>query len=150
MRFCLFDAGFCLLLQPADGCQQSGWHGQLVLLLQGVYDYGAPDYMPFWPSCMSGVCLGAIFIFAKMVLALLQPVSPSRPIIQAGKKGTPPRQTLNNVRGYWLGFWELKHLPAQGSGPPIPAGDMARIVNTAISSAGFLSNCWQDVRAAGV
>ena len=121
----------------------------LLLLLQGVYDYGAPDYMPFWPSCMSGVCLGAVN-FAKMVLALLQPVSPSCPNIQAGKKGTPPRQTLNNVCGYWLGFGELKHLRAQSSGPPIPASDMARIVNTAISSAGFLSKCWQDVRAAGV
>jgi hypothetical protein len=26
---------------------------------------------------------------------------------------------------------------------------MARIINAAISSAGFLGNCWTDVRAAG-
>jgi hypothetical protein len=121
-----------------------------VLLLQGVYDYGTPDYMPFYPSCTSGVCLGAIVNFAKIVLTLLQPVSPSRPIIQAGKKGALPRQTLNNVRGFWLPFGELKHLPAQGVGPPIPVKDMARIVNTASSAAdGLLSKCWEDVRKAG-
>jgi hypothetical protein len=121
-----------------------------LLLLQGIYDYGAPDYMPFWPSCMSGVCLGAILNFAKMVPTLLQPVSPARPIILAGEKETVPRQTLNSVRGYWLPFGELKHLPALDSGPPIPSSDMARMVNTAISAVGFLGKCWQDVRAAGV
>jgi hypothetical protein len=99
---------------------------------------------------MSGICLAAIINLAMVVLTFLQPTSPAKPITQV-KKGQPPRQTLNNARGYFFSYGDLKHLPAldDPDSQPIPAGDMARIINAAISAAGFLGKCWTDVRAAG-
>jgi hypothetical protein len=122
-------------------CFAAGW---------GVYDYGAPDYMPFWPSSMSGICLAAIINLAMVVLTFLQPTSPAHPITQV-KKGELPRQTLNNARGYFFPHGDLKHLPAldDPDSRPIPSSGLARIINTAISAAGFLGKCWTDVRAAG-
>lgn len=102
-------------------------------------------------SCVGiGICLAAIINLAMVVLTFLQPTSPAKPIIQI-KKGEPPRQTLNNARGYFFPYGELKHLPAldDPDSQPISASEMARIINAAISAAGFMGKCWIDVRAAG-
>jgi hypothetical protein len=99
---------------------------------------------------MSGICLAAIITLAMVVLTYMHPTSPAKPITQH-KKGEPARQTLNNACGYFFPYGDLKHLPAldDPDSQPISASDMARIINAAISSAGFLGNCWTDVRAAG-
>jgi hypothetical protein len=71
----------------ASTCSGKAFHTALLLLLllqtpQGIYDYGSPDYMPFWPRGMSGVCLGAIINFAFHVLTFMQPTSPAKAIVQ--------------------------------------------------------------------
>jgi hypothetical protein len=121
-----------------------------VVALQGMYDYGTPDYMPILPSGMSGVCLAAIINLAMCVLTFLQPTSPAKPIAQH-TKGEALRQTLNNARGYFFPYGDLKHLAAldDPDSQPISASEMARIINAAISAAGFMGKCWTDVRAAG-
>jgi thiamine transporter ThiT len=81
----------------------------LLHFLQGIYDYGSPDMMPFWPRGMSGICLGAIINMAFMVLTFLQPNSPAKAIIQQKphkaiynpSSTTEPRLTLNNPRGFF-------------------------------------------------
>jgi hypothetical protein len=132
----------------------------VAVTLQGIYDYGSPDYMPFWPAGMSGICLGSIINFAFQVLCFLQPTSPAKAVIQNNpnkaiyqpSSTAEPRETLNNARGYWFPYGELKHLPVLEDpvAPPVPASDMACIVNKAISGAAFLGDCWTGVRAAGV
>ena len=122
-----------------------------VCLLQHGYDYGQPDYVPFLPETCSGICLGSISCFAFTVLTFLQPRAPSRPIVQHKKKH-PPRQTLNNVRGYvFAQYGDLKHLPAldDPAAEAISCSDMAAFVNAAISSAGALKQCWTGTGAAG-
>jgi len=66
-------------------------------VLQNEYAYGPPDYVPFLPRCMSGLCLGAMVNLAMAVLTFFQPTSPNRPIVQT-KSGQPPKQTLANPR----------------------------------------------------
>jgi hypothetical protein len=132
------------------------------LLLQtrhGIYDYGSPDYMPFWPRGMSGVCLGAIINFAFHVLTFMQPTSPAKAIVQfkpnramyQPSSTQEQRLTLNNVCGYLFPYGELKHLPPPDDpvAPPVPASTMAGIISAAINSAPFWGNCWAGVRAAG-
>lgn len=72
---------------------------------------------------------------------ILQPTSPSRPTVQ-NKKGQPPRQMLNNVRGYVWPYGDLKHLPAfdDDTAAALNATTMAKLVNSAINSASFLSS----------
>jgi hypothetical protein len=99
---------------------------------------------------MSGLCLGATVNLAMAVLTFFQPTSPSRPIVQI-KKGQPPWQTLNNTRGYVWPYGDLKHLPAFDDDTAAAPTDtaMAKLVNSAISSASFLSSGWDKMRAAG-
>jgi hypothetical protein len=161
VRSPLFDVWLCW-------CPPPGFPMAMLLLSlrvlaatpQGIYDYGSPDYMPFWPRCMSGICLGAIVNLAFMVLSILQPTSPDRPIIQQKpnkaiynpSSTTEPRLTINNVQGFFYPYGELKHLPALDDpvAPGVAASAMAAIVNAAISSAAFLDDCWTGLRAAGV
>ena len=99
---------------------------------------------------MSGICLGATVNLAMAVLTFFQPTSPSRAIVQT-KKGQPPRQTLNNARGYVWPYGDLKHLPAFDDDTAAAPTDtaMAKLVNSAISSASFLSSGWDKMRAVG-
>jgi hypothetical protein len=120
-------------------------------MLQNEYAYGTPDYMPFLPGCMSGVCLGARVNLAMAVLTFFQPTSPNRPIVQT-KGSQPPKQTLANARGDVWPYGDLKHLPAFDDDTSAAPNEttMAKTVNSAISSAGFLTNCWDKIQAAGV
>ena len=103
--------------------------------------------MPFLPEACSGICLGSILNLAFTVLTILQPCAPSTRITQH-KKGQPPRQTLNNVRGYVFGqYGGLKNL--QPDEEQLQAEVMAKLVNGAISCASFLSKGWQAVRGSG-
>ena len=124
----------------------------VVSLSQHGHDYGAPDYMPMLPGCHAGICLGSIINFAFIVLQFLQPSSPAKPITKVVKGQQEPQQTLNNVRGFVFGaYGQLKHLAAMGdpAASQITDHEMARVVNTAISSASFLNKCWLDVKSAG-
>jgi len=103
-------------------------------------------------SCHAGICLGSIINFALVVLQYLQPSSPAKPITQVVKGQQEPQQTLNNVRGFVFGaYGQLKHLAAVGdpAARQVTDHDMARVVNTAISSASFLNKCWLQVKSAG-
>jgi hypothetical protein len=99
---------------------------------------------------MSGLCLGAAVSLAMAVLTFFQPTSPSRPIVQT-KKGQPPKETLNNARGYVWPYGDLKHLPAYDDDTAAAPTDtaMAKLVNSAISSASFLGSGWDKIRATG-
>ena len=99
---------------------------------------------------MSGLCLGAVVNLAMAVMTFFQPTSPSRPIVQS-KAGQPPKQTLANARGYVWPYGDLKHLPAFDDDTAAAPNDtsMAKIVNSAISSASFLASGWDKIQAAG-
>lgn len=122
-----------------------------VLSAQHGYEYGQPDHVPFLPEPCSGVCLGSIINLAFTVLTFLQPRAPSKPVVQH-KKNQPPKQTLNNARGYvFAQYGDLQHLPAVDDplAASISSSDMGAIVNRAIGSAGALKQCWETTRDAG-
>jgi hypothetical protein len=99
---------------------------------------------------MSDLCLGAVVNLAMAVITFFQPMSSSRPIVQT-KSGQTPKQTLANARGYVWPYGDLKHLPAFADDTAIAPNDttMAKIVNSAISSASFLASGWDKIQAAG-
>lgn len=94
--------------------------------------------------------LGGNLELVRHVIMFLQPISPSKPVMQT-VKGQPTVQTLNNVHGSVFPYRQLKHMPVLGdtTGRAGSSSEIARVVNAANSSASFIDRCWSETRATG-
>ena len=83
------------------------------------------------------------------VLTYLQPVSPAKPSLV--KNSNPPVQTARNPSGFCfpfggLGSVDLAQLQKELAGKRVAGDGLADQVDSAESSAGFLTNCFAKLR----
>ena len=88
-------------------------------------------------------------VVGLQVLTYLQPVSPAKPSLV--KNSNPPVQTARNPSGFCfpfggLGSADLAQLQKGLAGKRVAGDGLADQVDSAESSAGFLTNCFAKLR----
>ena len=113
--------------------------------------YSANEPVDILPANCSGLCMAACLSLAFVVLQWLQATPPDKPIVV---KGTVNR-IRNNSCGWVIPYGGLQHLtPEQveefaNSRAATGSDGLADYVSSAESSAGFLKEAWNCMKAAG-
>ena len=113
--------------------------------------YGASEPVDILPANCSGLCMAACLSLALVVLQWLQATPPDKPIVV---KGTANR-TRNNACGWCLPYGNLQHLTPQqveelaNTRTATGSDGLADYVSSAESSAAFLKEAWDHMKAAG-
>ena len=141
----------CVSMQPnlkfcsSAACCMQAYHAKF------QQSYSANEPVDILPASCSGLCMAACLSLAFVVLQWLQATPPDKPIVV---KGTVNR-TRNNSCGWVIPYGGLQHLtPEQveefaNSRTATGSDGLADYVSSAESSAGFLKEAWNCMKAAG-